>query len=188
MLSLSPDTTPHKWWTVNKAFTDRQADKIEKMFPEEPNPHDTGKRDAVNKFRKFVNRDTPEGKVFAEFDTDAYKHHITDVTGVDMLQGKLRVELCADASGFWLEEHVDIPEKLMTLQVYIGGGNSVWGTTLFTQPGIVYKNLPFIHNTGWMSVLGEPVLHGVQKNKVDGYRKSVIINYVVDWRDTEQLY
>ena len=188
MLSLSPDTTPHKWWTVNKAFTDNQANKILKMFPEDPNPHDTGKRDAVNKFRKFIKKDTPEGKVFAEFNKDSFKHHITDVTGVDMLKGKLRIELCADASGFWLEEHVDIPEKLMTLQIYLGSGNSVWGTTLYTQPGVVYKSLPFIHNTGSLSVLGEPVIHGVMKNKVDGYRKSVIINYVVDWRDTEQLY
>ena len=32
MLPPSPDTT-HKWWLVNKAFTDRQAKKIEKMFP-----------------------------------------------------------------------------------------------------------------------------------------------------------
>ena len=76
----------------------------------------------------------------------------------------------------------------MTLQVYIGSGNSVWGTTIYSQPDVVYKNLPFIHNTGWLSVLGEPVLHGVMKNKVDGYRKSVIINYVTDWKDTEQLY
>ena len=37
-----------------------------------------------------------------------------------MLKGKLRIELCADASGFWLEEHVDISEKLMTLQIYSG--------------------------------------------------------------------
>ena len=34
-----------------------------------------------------------------------------------MLKGKLRIELCADASGFWLEEHVDI-SVLMTLQIH----------------------------------------------------------------------
>ena len=188
MLSLSPDTTPHKWWLVNKAFTDRQAKKIEKMFPEETSPNKSGQRALGNEFRKFIKRDTPEGKVFADFNKDAFKHHMTDVTGVDMLQGKLRIELCADGPGFWLEQHVDIPEKLMTLQVYIGSGNSVWGTTIYSQPDVVYKNLPFINNTGWLSVLGEPVLHGVMKNKVDGYRKSVIINYVTDWKDTEQLY
>ena len=187
MLSLSPDTTPHRWWTVNKAFTDRQSEKIEEMFPDDP-AKGTGTRSSINKFRKFVKRDTPEGKVFSEYNKDSFKAHITDVTGVDMLQGALRIELCLDGSGFWLDQHVDIPEKLMTLQVYIGGGNSVWGTHLYTQPDVLYKALPFIHNTGWLSVLGEPVLHGVPKNKVDGLRKSVIINYVTDWKDTEQLY
>ena len=35
-VTSSPDTTPHKWWLVNKAFTDRQAKKIEKMFEDTP--------------------------------------------------------------------------------------------------------------------------------------------------------
>lgn len=188
MISLSPDTTPEKWWMVNEAFTKSQLKKIEKMFPEEVPENNSGKRDSANEFRKFVKEGTPEGKVFKDFATDEFKQHMTDVTGVDMHYGKLRIELCQDGPGFWLEQHVDIPEKLMTLQIYIGEGKPEWGTIIYSQPNVVYKQLEFKNNTGWLSVLGEPVLHGVPQKKVDGSRKSVIINYVTDWRDTDQLY
>ena len=117
------------------------------------------------------------------------KMKMSDITGVDMKYGNLRIELCQDGPEFWLEQHVDIPEKLMTLQIYLDKGNENWGTVLYSQPDQVFMELPFKSNTGWLGVLGEPVIHGVPKKKVDGVRKSVIINYVTsDWKDTDQLY
>ena len=99
---------------------------------------------------------------------------MTDVTGVDMLQGKLRIELCADGPQFLARTTCRYPsEKLMTSQVYIGSGNSVWGTTIYLND-VVYKNLALIHNTGWLSVLGEPVLHGVMKIRLTDTEKVLL--------------
>lgn len=189
MIDYTKYTTPENWWHVHKMFTDAKAKKIAKLYPEEVEANISGKRATANEFRKFVKRGTPEGKVFAEYDKPEFRSYMTDLTGIDMMSGKLRVELVQDTEGFWLEEHVDIKEKLMTLQIYIGKGKQDWGTVIYTQPEQPLMTVPFKHNAGWLSVLGEPVLHGVPKKKVDGLRKSVIINYVTsDWRDLEQLY
>lgn len=188
MMDYKKDTTPHNWWAVENVFTKRQITALLKEFPEEAELEYSGKRDSNNDFRKFAKRGTKLGNIFKEWNNNEFKMHITDVTGVDMSQGKLRVELCMDGPGFWLETHADIPEKLMTLQVYLGEGEENWGTVLYSQPETVYKELPFIQNTGWLAVMGEPVLHGVSQNVVDNWRKSVIINYVRDWRDTDQLW
>ena len=187
-MDYKKDTTPHNWWAVENVFTKKQITALLKEFPEEAKLEYSGKRDANNAFRKFVTRNTKAGSIFKDWDTNQFKLHLSDVTGVDMREGKLRVELCMDGPGFWLETHADIPEKLMTLQVYLGKGETDWGTVIYSQPESVYRSLPFKENTGWLSVIGEPVLHGVPKEKVDGWRKSVIINYVTDWNDTDQLY
>jgi hypothetical protein len=102
----------------------------------------------------------------------------------------LRVELCQDGPGFYLDRHIDIPEKLITLQIYLGGGSDSWGTSLYDNDTgkLVHTNL-FKHNTGWLTWAYGNVLHGVEKNMVDDTRRSVIINYVAgDWKDLDQLY
>ena len=83
---------------------------------------------------------------------------------------------------------LDIPEKLITMQIYLQGGKPAWGTSIYRKVGI-FQTVPFVHNTGWLSLNKSPLIHGVRENVVDGIRKSVIINYVVgEWRDKEQLY
>ena len=189
MIDYTPYTTPEKWWRVHKAFTEAQVKKMIKLFPEEVSENLSGRRASANKFRTFITRDSKGADIFKDWNTLEKKMKKSDITGVDMKYGNLRIELCQDGPEFWLEQHVDIPEKLMTLQIYLDKGNENWGTVLYSQPDQVFMELPFKSNTGWLGVLGEPVIHGVPKKKVDGVRKSVIINYVTsDWKDTDQLY
>ena len=190
-ISYTSNANPELWFHIHQCFTDKVASKILDYFPEPNEKPNTGKRDGASKFRQFVSKsETPElAKLFADFDTSSIRHHFTDITGVDCTQGHLRIELCQDGPGFFLDTHVDIPEKLITLQIYLGEGKEDWGTTLFYESGRVHRTVPFIHNSGWLGHKDGPLLHGVLKEKVDGIRKSVIINYVVgNWRDTEQLY
>jgi len=190
MIDYTAYTTPEKWWKVHNAFRESQVKEMIKLFPKEvPEEDSSGKRDSANKFRTFITRNTKGADIFKDWDTLEMRLGLSDITGVDMKTGALRIELCQDGPGFWLSQHVDIKEKLMTLQIYLGEGKESWGTVLYAQPDQVFTELPFKSNTGWLGVLGEPVIHGVPKKKVDGVRKSVIINYVTsDWKDTDQLY
>jgi len=186
-LNYTNNTNPERWFGINDCFTD--ADEILKYFPTEAHFSDTGKRDGANKFRTFARADTPLGNIFKDFTNRDFRLHLSDITGVDCTAGKLRVELCQDGPGFYLERHIDIPEKVITLQIYLGEGKEEWGTSFYSETGALYSTVPFVHNTGWMSTCNSRLIHGVEQNLVDGIRKSVIINYVVgNWRDKEQLY
>lgn len=180
---------PLRWVHVVQCWSDDTADKLLEYFPK-PIPVDyDGRRASANEFRTFVTRDkTPElAELFSNFDTPEARAYFTDLSGVDCSQGKLRIELCQDGPGFWLENHIDIPEKLITLQVYLGDGKHNWGTELFWETGQI--TVPFEHNSGWLGNKHNKIIHGVPKKTVDGIRKSVIINYVVgDWNDKDQLY
>jgi len=181
---------PNEWFHIHTCFEERTAQQILKYFPQPLDMPVTGKRDGANDFRMFVSKErNPQlAELFAEFDTPEVRDMFKDITGVDCSTGHLRIELCQDASGFYLEPHIDIPEKLITLQIYLDAGKPSWGTTIFNKKSVFFT-VPFMHNQGWMSHCNSPLIHGVQQDIVSDVRKSVIINYVVgDWRDTAQLY
>ena len=175
---------------VTQCWTDDTPDRILRHYPAVcPDVPHTGQRSSANQFRMFVTRShTPEiAGLFENFNTNESRDYFTDLTGVDCSAGLLRIELCQDSPGFWLQNHVDIPEKLITLQIYLGAGRRGWGTKLLWPTGDI--TVPFEHNTGWLSHQNARVLHGVPEKTVDGVRKSVIINYVSgDWADVDQLY
>ena len=188
-LKYTTEYNPEHWFRIHKCFDDSTALTLLSFFPEEAHFSETGKRDGANKFRTFAKKDTPLGDMFKDFADREFRIHLSDITSVNCTEGELRVELCQDGPGFYLEPHIDISEKVITLQIYLDQGNEDWGTSLYTQAGTYYETVPFVHNTGWMSTMNSPLIHGVEQNIVDGIRKSVIINYVVgNWRDKEQLY
>lgn len=181
---------PGHWFLIEQAFDKSLMDKIATLFPEEPLITEfDGRRAAANEFRQFITRETDTDGLFAFLDTDEARAYYTGLTGVDCSEGKLRIELCQDAPGFYLENHIDIPEKLLTLLVFVGDGPKYWGTSIFTEDNEYVRTVPFAHNAGWLTHKNANIVHGVRENVIDGNRKSVIINYVIgEWRDHEQLY
>lgn len=185
---------PGDWYHITHMFADDTCDRISDLWPQLSTENTQGRRAAANSQRFFVKNDGSElSEIFSKFEHTGVRQYFSDLTGVSCYEGKLRVELCQDSPGFYLEPHIDIPEKLITLQFYIGQGERYWGTSIYDKKhGLIlekYKTVPYEHNTGWMSYCNAKVVHGVEPHVVDGIRKSVIINYVVgDWRDTDQLY
>jgi len=181
----------HKWTRINKAFSDDFADKLMTLFPQPVFVDYVGKRDGANDIRTFITRkSTPEfAKLFDDWNTTDARAYFTEVSGVDCSNGQLRIEACQDGPGFYLENHIDIPEKLMTLQIYLGEGDSIWGTSLYNNDQTLYNLVEFKHNTGYLFSKTSQLIHGVTKGAVTGIRRSILINYVVgDWNDTDQLY
>ena len=119
---------------------------------------------------------------------------ISGLLGVDVRKSPLRMEYSLDTEGFWLEPHVDIPEKLLSMLVYLSDPDHPdpehWGTDIYKSKTEHFKIVPFIHNTGFLFKPGVNTWHAMDIGKIkrSEVRHSLIINYVSnEWRDTWEL-
>ena len=114
-LAYSRKSQPAEWYHVEDCFDENILSRVIQHFPDSKDIPITGKREGANNFRKFASRlHTPVlADMFKEFDGTSAREKFTDITGVDCTHGALRVELCQDSPGFYLEPHIDIPEKLI---------------------------------------------------------------------------
>lgn len=109
------------------------------------------------------------------------KQFFSNLIATDLADARTRLELCVDLPGFSLEPHIDIPEKLVTLQIYISGETHC-GTNLYP------KTVVFKPNLGWLIKNTPDTTHGFDHRPFKKPRVSLILNYVNDdWWDTEQL-
>ena len=106
--------------------------------------------------------------------------------------GQLRIEYCQDVEGFWLEPHVDIPVKLLTMLIYLTDAPELHdaGTDLYdnSPEHKLVSCVPYEWNAGFIFVPGKNTWHGFRMRAIRGVRKSLIINYVArGWRAVEEL-
>lgn len=174
---------PFRWWWIEDCLggellgwlNKQQADSIAL----------DGRRAATNDERTWINR----GPVARHFDKPETRKQFEEITGVNFDNARTRIELCNDyATEIQLDPHIDIKEKLMTLQIYLKG--DAWcGTDLYADPkDPPVTRVPFDRNCGWLVVDKTESWHGLEKRPVKSPRESLIVNYVVgDWKDEEQL-
>lgn len=97
-----------------------------------------------------------------------------------------RAEWISDPPGFHLDPHNDIPEKKMTMMVYLGR-NENQGTSLYDGKGKI-KNVPSGYNQGMIFFPAKNTSHGYPPARaVDNYRYALIIN-IVDKTFKEKPY
>ena len=110
--------------------------------------------------------------------------------GIDLTGSYLRIEYAMDIDGFWLEPHTDLGVKLFTFLLYssTNPAHRDLGTDIYDAEKKHIGRSPFISNGAMVFVPGSDTFHGFEKRKIEGVRKSVIINYVTnEWRAREQL-
>ena len=187
-MQIDLHTEPGMWFHVKKVFNQEEQQIIMNHVPQTPIDIN-GNRGDASSIRTFVTKNS-SADIRSVFEPYLNKKDLfTDITGVDCTHGKLRVELVADNLGSHLDKHIDIPEKLITLQIYMGDGEPNWGTTIYKDWDTQFYTVPFVNNTGWMTHAGGEIIHGVKPEVVTDLRYSVIINYVQgDWRDADQLW
>ena len=111
------------------------------------------------------------------FDTTG-KTIFGNITNTSFINCRTRLELCNDRTGSYLQNHVDDPAKVFTLQLNLSDSNI--GTILNTSE--TKGNA----NTGWFFVNTGSEWHKL--NKLTNNRSSIILNYVNDaWRDESVL-
>ncbi|GBQ25614.1 hypothetical protein AA12717_2109 [Gluconacetobacter sacchari DSM 12717] len=153
-----------------------------------------GRRDARNGRRVFVTprarRDPALDLLARMFDAAEARDAIAARCGARLAGTALRLELCLDTDGFWLEPHTDIGAKALTLLVALssGPGAADWGTDLMTADGMPVARASGAFNSGLMFVPGAASWHGFVRRPIRGVRRSLIVNFVsAEWRATGEL-
>jgi hypothetical protein len=115
---------------------------------------------------------------------------IAERFGIELDGSYLRVEIAQDTDGFWLEPHTDLGVKLFTMLLYTSKdpSHANLGTDLYDAKKNHVGRSPFESNGALVFIPSDITYHGFERRRIEGVRKSVIINYVTEaWRAREQL-
>jgi hypothetical protein len=102
----------------------------------------------------------------------------------------LRMEYIQDIDGAWLEPHHDVPQKLMSMVIYLTTGPDAaeWGTDIYDADRKWWGRSSSAFNSAAIFIPGANTWHGFEKRKLIGIRRLFEINYVhPSWRDKDQL-
>jgi hypothetical protein len=155
----------------------------------------SGKRELHNDQRRYFDADNNArfdvcAALADSFQSSEVVGAIEAATGADLSGAYVRLEYAQDTDGFWLEPHTDLGVKRFTALIYLSDSPDTTdlGTDIFSDPRTWAARPPFLDNTALVFVPGANTWHGLMRRRIDGVRKSIIMNYVTDeWRAREQL-
>jgi len=155
----------------------------------------SGKRELHNDQRSYfdasgVARFPIMGAVAEALQSNRLVRAIHDAFDAPIDDTFLRLEYAQDVDGFWLQPHTDLGVKKFTCLVYLseGPGHEKLGTDIYETPDKHFGVSPFKRGGAMVFVPGDNTWHGFEKRKIEGVRRSVILNYVThEWRAREQL-
>ena len=155
----------------------------------------SGKRELHNDQRSYfdrvgVARFPIMGAVAEALQSTRVTQTINEAFAADIDDTFLRLEYAQDVDGFWLQPHTDLGVKKFTCLIYLsdGPGHETLGTDIYERPDKHFGVSPFRRGAAMVFVPGDNTWHGFEKRRIEGVRRSVILNYVTrDWRERGQL-
>ena len=116
--------TPYDYWLLSDLLPTEMIAAIGALPFAPPIAGFDGRRETNNASRHYFTPETRRvrpviGDVIDLFSEPAVIAALSALAGVDLAKGRLRIEYCQDVDGFWLEPHVDIAAKLITLLIYV---------------------------------------------------------------------
>jgi hypothetical protein len=187
---------PYRHWFLQRCIPDAAVDQILDLPFEAPALEGvSGKRELHNNTRKYFDADNrsrfPVCESFCQaFQDKRLTDRIASHFGSKLGGTYLRVEFAQDINGFWLEPHTDLGVKTFTMLLYLSKDkqHATLGTDIYDQDKKHIGASPFAPNAAMVFVPSNITFHGFESRKIEGVRKSVIINYVTnEWRAREQL-
>jgi hypothetical protein len=188
--------TPYRHWFVQNCLPADVVDQILALpFPAPALDGVSGKREVHNATRKYFDQENmAKFPVCNAFNEALQDKRVTDVIqrvfGTKLAGTYLRVEFAQDTNGFWLEPHTDLGVKSFTFLLYMSKDpqHAKLGTDIYDRDKKHLGASPFRSNGAMIFVPSDITFHGFEPRKIEGVRKSVIINYVTnEWRAREQL-
>ena len=204
-------TDPFDHWELNKPLTEEQINEIinaDIVNPSEHNLNYDGTR-AIDggegsfrqgivdggkalKFRCFVTKENTNNfphltKFINELQSKKTTAKVSELTGKDLSNSYVRVEVICDRQGFWLKPHCDIKEKLMSCLLFVNKHNESedLGTDFYDNNLKKVKTLPYKDNYGYFFTSGPNTWHGMEKKEIKKERRCLQVNYVTfetDWK------
>ncbi len=196
MQAMSGSDQPYRHWFLSDCLPEDALHAVQTLPFEAPELGGiSGKRELHNKTRTYFDAENmqkfPVCKAFNEaFQSPQMTRAIEQRFGTDIQGGFLRVEYAQDVDGFWLEPHTDLGVKMFTMLLYVsdGPGHDNLGTDIYDAEKAHVGRSPFQPGGAMIFVPSDITYHGFEPRKIEGIRKSIIINYVTnDWRAREQL-
>lgn len=188
--------TPYTHWLLSHCLPEDALDAVLDLPFEAPGLDGvSGKRELHNNTRKYFDAENmgrhPVCKAFNDaFQSKTVTDRIEQHFGTNLDGSYLRVEIAQDTDGFWLEPHTDLGVKLFTMLLYTSKdpSHADLGTDIYDREKKHAGRSPFASNSALVFVPSDITYHGFEARKINGVRKSVIINYVTnEWRAREQL-
>ena len=202
---------PFLHWELDKPLTDQQINEIITADIDNPLEHDLnydgtraidggeGKfRQGIAdggkalKFRCFITKENTNNfphltKFIQELQSKETTNRVSVLTGKDLSNSFVRVEVICDRKGFWLKPHCDIKEKLMSCLLFVNKHNESedLGTDFYDSNLKKVKTLPYKDNYGYFFTSGPNTWHGMEKKEIKKERRCLQVNYVsfkTDWK------
>ena len=154
-----------------------------------------GTREANNQSRVYFNRAFRAAhpvaeRIAAALDGPKLRGILSMLTGRDYADALLRVEYTLDTDGFWLEPHVDIAVKRLTMLIYLSDDPALRdaGTDIYDAAGNAVGRAPYGPGLGMIFLPGKDTWHGFSPRPIRGLRRSLIVNFVTpEWRARHEL-
>jgi hypothetical protein len=187
---------PYRHWFVENCLPAASVDQILALpFPAPALEGISGKREVHNATRKYFDAENMAkysvcNDVNAALQDRRVTSTIERVFGTRLAGTYLRVEYAQDIDGFWLEPHTDLGVKSFTFLLYLSrdAQHAALGTDIYDTEKKHVGASPFKSNGAMIFVPSGITYHGFEPRRIEGVRKSVIINYVTnEWRAREQL-
>jgi hypothetical protein len=187
---------PYRHWFLQRCLPADAVDPILDLpFPAPDLGGVSGKRELHNATRKYFDAENrakfPVCEGFCQaFQDKRVTDKVASFFGSRLNGTYLRVEYGQDTDGFWLEPHTDLGVKVFTMLLYMSKHpqHASLGTDIYDADKTRVDCSPFASNSAMVFVPSSRTFHGFEPRKIEGVRKSVIINYVTnEWRAREQL-
>tara|TARA_B100002019_G_scaffold136005_1_gene117216 strand:+ start:191 stop:853 length:663 start_codon:yes stop_codon:yes gene_type:complete len=204
-------TDPFDHWELNEPLTEEQINEIINADIANPSEHELsydGTRaidDGAPEYRKgnaeggqalkyrcFVTKENTNNfpnltKFINELQSKETTRKVSELTGKDLSNSFVRVEVICDRQGFWLKPHCDIKEKLMSCLLFVNKHNESedLGTDFYDNNLKKVKTLPYKDNYGYFFTSGPNTWHGMEKKEIKKERRCLQVNYVTfetDWK------
>jgi hypothetical protein len=187
---------PYRHWFLNDCLPQSTVDEILALPISAADLGGvSGKRELHNNSRHYFDVANRTEHACAEAVAAALQSvkvtsQIEKTFGVKLDGTYLRIEFAQDVDGFWLEPHTDIGVKAFTYLLYMSTDptHSDLGTDIYDNDKRWVGRSPFASNAAMIFVPSNISYHGFEPRKINGVRKSLVINYVTnEWRAREQL-